>query len=112
MVTIGRVALAPGASLARHRVANAELAIVEAGRLELDVDDGMASVWAAPGGEFTVVGGATLPDGARVLAAGGTTVTYRNDGSEPMVLLLVTIGPALAADATAPAGGVIPPAGA
>jgi mannose-6-phosphate isomerase-like protein (cupin superfamily) len=105
IVTIGRVALAPGASLARHRVANAELALVDAGRLDLTIEDGTASVRAAPVGEMTVEGSIMLAAGDRVLVDGGTTVAYRNEGSETLVLVLITIGPAPDGGETAPAGG-------
>src|SRR5262249_57529103 len=47
-VTIGRIALASGTALARHRVANAEFAIVESGSVALTIEGGQAWERATP----------------------------------------------------------------
>jgi predicted SnoaL-like aldol condensation-catalyzing enzyme len=92
-VTIGRIALAPGAGLERHRVANAELVVVDAGRLGVTVDAGKA--WLRNAGNYAleVEGETALTAGAALLLAGGATVAYHSAGNEPVELVVVTIGP-------------------
>jgi quercetin dioxygenase-like cupin family protein len=94
-VAIGRIALAPGAAVDRHRVANVEFVVVESGRLALSVEDGKS--WVGAGStEATPVGtNAPLADGAGVAFDAGTTVAFGPAGNEPLVVLVIAIGPAI-----------------
>ena len=88
---LGRVTLAAGAELPQHRVAAAELVAVEAGTLVATVRDGHA--WLHPSGaSLTAVrGAAEAAAGQGLRADAGAIIGYRNVGSDPLVLLVVTI---------------------
>jgi predicted SnoaL-like aldol condensation-catalyzing enzyme len=93
-VTIGRIALAPGAALARHRVANAEFAVVESGVVVLTVKDGRAWERETADAPIGPLSGSPMTAGAGVALDAGTTATYRPAGSDPVTVLLIAIGPA------------------
>jgi predicted SnoaL-like aldol condensation-catalyzing enzyme len=92
-VTIGRIALTPGAAVARHRVANAELAVVESGSVALTVTDGHAWEREAPDASINQMADSPLPSGAGIALDAGATVAYRPAGSEQVTMLLIAIGP-------------------
>jgi hypothetical protein len=105
-ITLVRVALAPGAGLERHRVAGAELAIVEAGHLAVTGEDGSVSI-EADGRGVTAGGSIALGAGGAVLVEAGT-IAYRNIGDDPLSLLLVVIAGSSADTAATPEGAARP----
>ena len=87
--TLGRAALAAGASLPTHTAAGPEFVFVESGNLDLAIARGLA--WSRrPGGLAVPVAGdrtmLTAGGGANIEA--GTVSTLRNDGPEPATVLL------------------------
>jgi predicted SnoaL-like aldol condensation-catalyzing enzyme/quercetin dioxygenase-like cupin family protein len=92
-VTISRIALAPGATLARHRVAEAELAVVESGSVALTANDGHAWEREAPNVLITPMPDSPLSAGAGVILDAGTTAAYRPADGEPVTILMIVIGP-------------------
>jgi predicted ester cyclase/quercetin dioxygenase-like cupin family protein len=94
-LAIGRIALAPGAATAKHKIANAEFAFVEAGSLALTVEDGAA--WVGPGSGYSTRAATTAPlaAGAGITFDAGTMVSFAPAGNEPLIVLVVSIGPAV-----------------
>lgn len=98
-VAIERVAVSSGAAVASHRIAVAEFVVVEAGQLALDVEGGRA--WSRPGPQDVtraVTGGTATTDTIAATGAGlafdaDTTVGFAPDGDEPLVALVIVIGP-------------------
>ena len=92
-VAIGRIALAPGAALARHRVAHAEFVVVESGSLALTAGDGTAWVQARPGAAPHAATTAPVATGAGLTFDAGTTVAIAPAGNAPLIALVISIGP-------------------
>jgi predicted ester cyclase len=91
-VGLGRVTLAPGASLRVHAPGVALLA-VEAGSMSLAISDGTA--WSRHGadGAITTDSDGTLRAGDAILFEPGAAGEVRSVGDAPLVLLVVTITP-------------------
>jgi mannose-6-phosphate isomerase-like protein (cupin superfamily) len=92
-VTMSSVQLAPGATIAAHRVAEFEMLVVAEGALDADVRDGDIGV-------FTEMGTVTRQSGLISLTAGqgiavdpGAEVSYRVTGQAPATIWLVTAAP-------------------
>ncbi|HEY7031366.1 MAG TPA: ester cyclase [Thermomicrobiales bacterium] len=94
-LAIGRIALTSGAALARHKVANAEFAYVEAGSLALMVESGGVWVGTGSGNATRAAANASVTAGVGLMFDAGTTVAFAPAGNEPLVVFVVTIGPAL-----------------
>ena len=94
-MAIGRIALAPGAALARHRVAHAEFVIVESGSLALTVENGTGWVRARPGEAPNEATDTPIAAGAGLAFDAGTTVSFAPAGIEPLVVLVISIGTAI-----------------
>jgi ketosteroid isomerase-like protein len=93
IVAIGRIALAPGAALARHRVAHAEFVVVESGSLALTVENGKAWVRTRPGDAPQAATTAPLATGAGLVFDAGATVAIAPAGNDPLVALVISISP-------------------
>jgi predicted ester cyclase/quercetin dioxygenase-like cupin family protein len=93
-IAIGRATLAPGEELPTHQTAGPELVAVEGGRLGLTISGEPA--WIRRGDSFALTGetAATLTATDGALVPVGSLAAYRNDGEDPLALLLVTISPA------------------
>jgi hypothetical protein len=105
IVTVTRATMPPGAALAPHPVAGAQLVAVEAGLLGVAAP-ASNDANADPEGEVLVRDGYPL--------AGGTAPQLRNAGGTDLALAIVTIDPLppasalVAASPVAPAGGWLP----
>jgi predicted ester cyclase len=92
-VAIGRIALAPGAAVAGHRVASAEFVVVEAGRLALSVEGGQARLRTGPDDATRAASGGTAATGAGLAFDAGATVGIAPAGDQPLVALVIAVGP-------------------
>jgi quercetin dioxygenase-like cupin family protein/predicted SnoaL-like aldol condensation-catalyzing enzyme len=92
-VAIGRATLPPGAAIPAHQAAGVELITVEAGALALATTG--ETLWVRRGttARPTTATAMTLTAADGALIAAGTGSTYRNAGTDPLVLLFVTITP-------------------
>jgi quercetin dioxygenase-like cupin family protein/predicted ester cyclase len=90
-VAIGRATLAPGGALPRHQAVGPELVAVESGSLALETNGERTWVYRGVDGYKTVASTASLTAGDGALVNAGTTVSYRNDGDTPLLLLVVTM---------------------
>jgi hypothetical protein len=109
-VTLSRLSLPPGANVALPPTSGRALG-VETGALTLTLTSGLAWVQASDGagrssdhaakvalppadGALVRAGAAALLPGDGALVQNATNVSLRNDGDGPLLVLLLTIGPA------------------
>jgi predicted ester cyclase len=97
-VAIGRIAMAPGAAVTGHQVTHAEFIVVEAGRLALTVEGGHAWLRTGPSDATRLVTGGVAATGAGLAFDAATTVGFAPDGDEPVVALVIAVGPDLDED--------------
>jgi hypothetical protein len=93
-LALGRATLAPRSELSLHQTSGIELVAIASGNLSLVLPQG--SAWLNPLVHSAVTAHEfeDVPAGQGVTVASGATVAYRNDGSSPLVALIVTVEPA------------------
>jgi hypothetical protein len=98
-VTLARYTLAPGASLPAHLVTGLDLIAVEAGTLDLILagDRLPTRHQTTPGAVVAYGAGSRIPP-----VEPGTTRSVRNAGDEPLVVLVASLTPAVAAGTPEP----------
>jgi mannose-6-phosphate isomerase-like protein (cupin superfamily) len=87
------VQLAPGATIAAHRVAEFEMLVVAEGTLDVDVRDGDIGVLTEMGTVSRQSGLISLTAGQGIAVDPGAEVSYRVTGQTPATIWLVTAAP-------------------
>jgi hypothetical protein len=88
---VGRIVLAPGVWLSALTTPGPLLAVVEAGTVDLAVDDGPAWVRSGANGASQDRAAGPLQTGDGALLPPGATVALLNGGAAPAVVLVVAI---------------------
>lgn len=95
-LALGRVTVQPGAVIPPHEHPGTQLATILAGELTYTVLTGAVAVAGADGADITIRAGETLQlrPGDAVIEQPGALHTARNNGDEPVVIVLATLFPA------------------
>jgi mannose-6-phosphate isomerase-like protein (cupin superfamily) len=93
-MAFGRATLAPGSEFPLHPTTGTELVAVDSGSLSLVLPQGSAWLNTPNHSAVTAHGYEDVPAGQGVAVAHGATVAYRNVGSSPLVVFVVTVEPA------------------
>lgn len=95
-LALGRVTVDPGATIPPHEHPGTQIADILSGELTYTVLTGQVAIVGADGAELTINAGETLRlrPGDAVVEQPGALHTARNEGNEPVVIVLATLFPA------------------
>jgi SnoaL-like polyketide cyclase len=93
ILSIGQATMAPGSTVPRHTVEQAELTFVTDGSVDLILHEGSAGWTRAEKGYRTVHDRQIVEAGQSAAVGQGSVVEYRNDDPNPATLLFVNVQP-------------------